>query len=368
MPDPAFLDVIRKEMTRPQPLRLRDPWNKNPGHLPPGDTEWGDNSGLQSLAHVSLTGETRPQTTLTEEEVQRLAFKAATDVGIDPWLFLAQIKTENEDWATHKTNKRSGAEGIAQVDPWKEEYDSTQAIIHSGGTPEAWHPKTLLDLTNQLKLTNPKTGKTLWTQEQSEELQKMDAYGNTGFVTNPELALAYAAKWMWAMQTQNRQDILIARQAAAKKDTPDYLINPTTAFDWTHDATRQRTEAERDSFIRAATDYGYGADYAEKIERRAAKLRRELYETIYGPAFGGEDTGIEGGEPSLKAGDYKSGRAIRARTGDTLSDIVARLGIPEADQKSYITAIQAVNNLPDIHSIGAGQLLWLPMQSQIPSG
>ena len=295
-------------------------------------------------------------------EVQRLAFKAAKDAGIDPWLFLAQIKTENEDWRTDSVNPLSGAAGIAQIDP-------------------EWHPKELLRLTTALGLTNPYTDKPLWTEAQSKALgQQTDPNDiqTSAIITNPELALQYAAKWMWAMQAQKRKEALIARRDAAAAGSPDSRIDVDSAFDWTHDATKRRSEGGREAFRHAATKYGWGEDsgYADKIELRAPELRRNLYETIYGPAYGeplsGDMSGYSelksGWTPTFEAGDYTPGRAVRVGAGDTLSGIVARLGIPEADQESYITAIQAVNNIPDIHSISAGQLLWLPMQSQIPSG
>jgi len=287
---------------------------------------------------------------MDEETVRQLVFAAAEAVGIDPWLFMAQIKTENEDWRTDRMNALTGAEGITQADMWS---GRPTLEYPRGRFGDEWNPKELMRLTNLHKLTNPTTGKPLWTEAQSEALRQVDSEGRSGFMTNPRLALAHAAA------------LMRARMA-------DYHAGPGSGntlndWKWMHDATKRREDIDRDAFIYAADKYGGRSGYGQDIEHRTPTVRTKYFDEMYGwrPSFDPLHEMVR--QPGTEAGDYTPGRAVRVGAGDTLSGIVADLGIPEADQESYITAMQAVNNIPDKNAINAGQLLWLPMQSQIPS-
>ena len=205
MPDPAFLDVIRREMTRPQPLRLRDPWNKNPGRLPSGgttweehppvnlpgevvpsqwgattgDAEWGDSSsfmeyadGTRSYANVtdqSLTGGTTPDPVKTG--YKREALKYANLAGINPMLFLAQIDHENPMWDPSMTNDDE-AKGLAQI------------VTH------AWQEN--------------KAGEWVWKEQHPAEGIRLKFWEGKLDPYDPKEAFEYASLWMKALIKEAR--------------------------------------------------------------------------------------------------------------------------------------------------------------------
>ena len=275
MPDPAFMEIIREQMLadrdrQSQALQPRhdvppgsvwwpsmrqeqdfsrdyypgpiDPgivespgqeigaWPINPGHLPPGGTEWGDNSGFSQFVDGSRPRQTYAHMTekplipqYTKEQMQDLAFKAARSAGIDPWMFLAQMRIESHDWNQNALSTAVDENGKLLPDELQA-HGAAQIRIKQliGEVVSPNHPEELARLSKDNDLRDA-AGRPLWAEGRT-----LDPY-------NPVEAYEYAAKLVLAF-------------------TRIRLGNKK----WTHDPGRKRTSQETRAEQGAASDYNIG--------------------------------------------------------------------------------------------------------------
>ena len=316
-------------------------YNRTNETMPP---QGSDNSGLRSFANVtdqSLTDETDPYSnTAGQAKLRQYAFDIAQEVGIDPWMFIAQIQRENRGTpeGTWRTNAVSGAgaEGVAQVTP-------------------RWHPQTLLDLVRDYRITDendPRSyeeGNRYFTEAEAKELQGE----NSPFQTKPFKALKYAAKLMWARMAifrhKNRYD--------ATTDDPE----SRNSFKWRHNPAEQRsvedTKALRDAqfeynvghpeshfdpkTLEGARNIKEGRDYGRQISSFLPVLREQLYGLAH-PDIGDATSDEWANRPVgptfsryLDTADvrpnYVPGRVWIMRSGETLSGVSEKTNVPLKD-------------------------------------